>query len=237
MTRTETHRSAAPSPRLRGLIGRSAAKAAAPDERGEERCDLCSEPIGPEHRHLLDLERRQILCACQACKILFDRKEAGGDHYRLIPDRSREIVDFDLDDADWQNLRIPVDMAFFFASTAVGRVVAFYPSPMGATESLLELEAWENLRARNPVLAELEPDVEALLVNRARGAREHWLVPVDRCYGLVGLIRTRWKGLGGGEEVWHEIDRFFDELRGRATMATRDGKEAAWPRSRSESPT
>ena len=236
MSRASAQPPVTTSPRLRGLIDRSA-KAAAPEQPGEERCDLCSEPIAADHRHLLDLDRRQILCACQACKILFDRKEAGGEHYRLIPERCRAIADFELDDADWQNLRIPVDMAFFFASTAVGRVVAFYPSPMGATESLLELEAWENLEARNPVLGELEPDVEALLVNRARGAREHWLVPVDRCYALVGLIRMRWKGLGGGEEVWGEIDRFFDGLRRGATVVTKDGKEATWHGSRSGSPT
>ena len=62
------------------------------------------------------------------------------------------------------------------------------------------------------MLGELEPDVEALLVNRTRGAREHWLVPVDRCYELVGLIRTHWSGFGGGSEVWEQVDAFFDRL-------------------------
>ena len=224
MSVPSSERPAAATPRLRGLIERAARRAAPTQEHDEERCDLCSEPIGPEHRHLLDLERRQILCACRACKILFERREAGGERYRLVPERCLEIADFDLDDARWQALRIPVDMAFFFTSTAVGRVVAFYPSPMGATESLLELEAWEDLQARNPVLAELEPDVEALLVNRARGAREHWLVPVDRCYALVGLIRIRWKGLAGGEEVWAEIDSFFENLRREGTVVTREGR-------------
>ena len=47
---------------------------------------------------------------------------------------------------------------------------------MGPTESLLELDAWQALEAANPVLAQMEPDVEALLVNRARGARR----PLDR---------------------------------------------------------
>ena len=42
--------------------------------------------------------------------------------------------------------------------------------------------------------------------------REHWLVPIDDCYELVGLIRSRWRGFGGGEEVWAAIDRFFDDL-------------------------
>ena len=156
------------------------------------------------------------MCACRACRILFDRSAAGGGHYRLIPDRRLRLAGFELDDAAWEELRIPVDMAFFFHSSAAERVVAFYPGPMGATESLLELEAWQALEAANPVLASMEPDVEALLVNRARGAREHWLVPIDDCYALVGLIRTRWRGLTGGKEVWEEIGRFFEALDGRS---------------------
>jgi hypothetical protein len=114
-------------------------------------------------------------------------------------------------------------MAFFFRNSAAARVVAYYPGPMGATESLLDLADWRRLEDDNPVLADMTPDVEALLVNRARGAREHWLVGLDRCYELVGVMRTRWRGLGGGSEVWHAIDRFFADLR--------DGerKEAAWP--------
>jgi Family of unknown function (DUF5947) len=215
---------AAAGSRLRSLIARSRQPAGGP----EEACELCSEPIPAEHRHMLDLQRRQLLCACRACALLFDRREAGGGRYRLVPDRSRRVVDFDLDDLRWQALRIPVDMAFFFRSTPLERVVAFYPGPMGATESLLELTDWEDLEERNPVLAAMEPDVEALLVNRANGAREHWIVPVDRAYGLVGLIRTRWKGLGGGDEVWTEIDRFFAALREGGGMVNREGEEARW---------
>jgi hypothetical protein len=194
----------------------------------QEQCELCSEPIPPEHRHLLDLHDRKLLCACRPCSILFDSRAAGGGHYRLIPDRSRYLADFELGDALWQNLRIPVDLAFFFHSSAAGRVVAFYPSPLGATESLLELDDWQELVTRNPLLERLEHDVEALLVNRARGAREHWLVPVDRCYALVGVIRTRWKGFGGGPEVWADVDSFFEGLRQGAKVVTRDGKETSW---------
>jgi hypothetical protein len=129
-----------------------------------------------------------------------------------VPTRRRRLEGFALDDAQWDRLRIPVDMAFFFHSTRAERVSAFYPSPAGPTECLLELEAWTELEAANPVLGEMEPDVEALLVSRARGMREHWLAPIDDCYELVGLIRTHWRGFGGGEEVWAEIDRFFDDL-------------------------
>lgn len=178
----------------------------------EERCDLCGEPVPPQHRHLVDVDSRRLMCACRACTLLFDRPAAGGGHLKLLPTRRERLEQFQLDDRAWASLRIPVEMAFFFDSTPSERIVALYPSPMGATESLLELEAWTDLVAANPVLRELEPDVEALLVSRARGMREHWRVPIDDCYELVAVIRTRWKGFGGGEEVWAELGRFFEDL-------------------------
>ena len=138
------------------------------------------------------------MCACRACSILFDSEAASEGKYRLMPDRRLFLEDFEMNDAQWESLRIPVDMAFFFYSTPAERVVAFYPSPMGPTESLLKLGAWEELERHNPVLEGMERDVEALLVNRVRGAREHFLVPMDECYSLVGLIRTRWRGLAAG---------------------------------------
>lgn len=183
-------------------------------EQELERCDLCGEPIPADHRHLLDLSSRELMCACQACRILFERPAAGGGgaHYRLVPDRRLVLDGFVMDDVAWARLRIPVDMAFFFWSSQAEKVQAFYPGPMGATESQLELNAWEDLVRDNPVLDTLEPDVEALLVNRARGARLYFLVPIEDCYRLAGLIRTRWRGLSGGEEVWKEIDGFFKEV-------------------------
>lgn len=197
----------------------------------EERCELCGEPIPPEHRHLLDVETRELMCACRACKVLFDRPQAGGSHYRLVPDRRLQLEGFELDDVTWAELRIPVDMAFFFKSTPAGRTVAFYPSPMGATESQLELEAWVGLERANPVLRSMEADVEALLVNRAKGASQHFLVPIEDCYGLVGLIRTSWKGLAGGEEVWRGIGEFFERLSSRSEAVTdKREEEEAWPR-------
>ncbi len=183
-----------------------------PAPEAGEHCDMCAAPVPPGHRHLVDLKDRRMLCACRACALLFDSTAAGGGHLRLLPTRRRRLDDFVLDDARWDRLRIPVDMAFFFRNTEAERVSAFYPSPAGPTESLLELEAWSELEADNPVLAELEPDVEALLISHARKMREHWLVPIDDCYELVGVIRSRWRGFGGGEEVWTEIDRFFNDL-------------------------
>jgi hypothetical protein len=172
-----------------------------------ERCDLCSAPIPAAHRHLMDVESRELMCACQACKTLFDRGAAGGGHFRLVPTRRVRLDDAQLTDAMWEELRLPVDIAFFVRSGVEDRVQAYYPSPMGATESLLTFDL--------EVLHTLEPDVEALLVDRHKGAREHWIVPIDDCFRLVGLIRTHWQGLTGGRDVWVEIGRFFDGLERR----------------------
>lgn len=212
--------------RLAKLARRGAASpgpAGAPLEY--EHCELCNAPIDPRHRHLLELRSRELICACQACSLLFDRAAAGGDRFKLVPDQVTSLADFELSDPAWESLRIPVEIAFFFHNSAERRTMAFYPSPMGATESQLGLEAWTEIEAANPVLAGMADDVEALLVNRARGARRQWLVPIGECYRLVGLIRTRWKGLSGGKEVWAEIDAFFDELDRRAKPAPQTGIE------------
>jgi len=173
-----------------------------------ERCDLCAAPMAADHRHLLEPEARELQCACRACALLFDR----GGRYLLVPTRRIRLDSLVLSDLMWEELRLPVDIAFFLRDSRAGRVMAYYPGPMGATESHLELSAWQELEAANPVLATLEPDVEALLVNRAQGARQHWLVPIDDPFRLVAVIRTHWKGLTGGREVWLQIPRFFDGL-------------------------
>jgi hypothetical protein len=184
--------------------------------RIEEHCDLCAEPIGPQHRHLLNLTNRELLCVCQACTLLFDQTAAGGGTRRLIPTRCLSLTDFELTDAQWESLRIPVNIAFFCYSTTAQRVMALYPSPMGPTESQLVFATWADMERRNPILKQMEPDVEALLVNRARDSKAAFLVPIDLCYQLVGLIRIHWKGISGGQEVWQEIERFFADLRERS---------------------
>ncbi|MDQ3871968.1 MAG: DUF5947 family protein [Chloroflexota bacterium] len=208
-------------------LGKLAQRSTTEREAAREHCDLCSAPLAPEHRHVLNLVNRELMCACQPCSLLFDRSAAGGGHYRLVGDRRLAIDDFQMSDLAWEELRIPVEIAFFFHSSSHGRVMTYYPSPMGPTESLLGLEAWKDLEKSNPVLATLEPDVEALLVNRARGARQHWVVPVSECYALVGLIRTRWRGLTGGKEVWEAIAEFFEDLDGRSRRASRNHGQQA----------
>jgi hypothetical protein len=176
-----------------------------------ERCELCGTALPSHHAHLLELQNRRLTCACEPCSVLFLHR--GGSAYRRVGRTIRRLADFQMTDAAWDSLRIPIGLAFFVNSTPDGRVMAFYPGPAGPTESLLALEAWSEIKACNPALAEMEPDVEALLVNRVGVMREHYLVSIDRCYELAGLIRLHWRGLSGGEEVWREIASFFERLR------------------------
>ena len=179
-----------------------------------ERCELCGAGLGPDHAHLVEVAARRLHCACQACAILFSGQGAG--KYRRVPRDARLLADFRLTDVQWEELNLPIGLAFFLHSTPAGRVVALYPSPGGATEALPSPEAWQALGDDNPVLRDLEPDVEALLVNRLGPTPECYRVGVDRCYELVGLIRTHWRGLSGGTAVWEEIGRFFQALREQA---------------------
>jgi Family of unknown function (DUF5947) len=218
-------------PAANGGLRRLAQRSTLEREAAAEHCELCGTVIPSAHSHVLALATRDVKCACRPCGILFDRRAAAEGRYRLIPDRRLAVSDLALDDTLWEELRLPVDVAFFFHVSAAGRVVAYYPSPMGPTESQLELSAWAALEAANPLLRTLEPDVEALLVNRVRGARHHLVVPIDECYALVGLIRTRWRGLTGGKEVWEELARFFADLERRSRVASRnDIKELTWAR-------
>ena len=178
-------------------------------------CQLCAEPITSDHRHLLDTERRELTCACGACALLFDTRSVAGHRYRLIPQRYRALDSAIFDGGVWEALALPVDIAFMFRSSSIDRPVAFYPGPMGATASALPLPAWDEIISRSPELATLEPDVEAILVHRTRGARDYWLVPVDECYRLAGAMRATWQGISGGDGVRAAITAFFRRLAAR----------------------
>jgi Family of unknown function (DUF5947) len=185
--------------------------ARAVDETASERCEFCGLPLARDHRHLLEVDLRRILCACDPCALRFENVIGG--RFKLIPRHVRALPEFQISDAQWDELAIPINLAFLFFSTPEAKTVALYPSPAGATESLLTLSAWQVLAAENPGLASLEPDVEALLVNRIGHARDYFIAPIDICFSLVGIIRLHWRGLSGGDAVWRECDAFFARLR------------------------
>ena len=183
-----------------------------------ERCEMCTEPITEDHSHVIDLESRAIMCTCRGCYLLFTHSGAGGKRHRAVPDRCLYAPSFALGSALWESIGIPVRMAFLFRNSVLDTTVAFYPSPAGATESLLPLGAWEEMLDSNSEFATVSPDVEALLINKNDAGFECFLVPIDVCYELVGLVRLHWRGFDGGTEAWEAIDGFFDKLRQRATQ-------------------
>jgi Family of unknown function (DUF5947) len=185
-----------------------------------EKCEMCAEPIGAEHGHVIDLESRTILCTCRGCYLLFTHRGSGGKRHRAVPDRFRHAPRFGPGPALWESAGIPVKTAFLFRNSVQGRPVAFYPSPAGATESLLELGTWDDLLAGTPAFADIADDVEALLLNQLDLGFECFLVPIDVCYELVGLVRTTWRGFDGGTEAHEAIDGFFARLRERSEVVT-----------------
>jgi len=194
---------------LPGIGGSSAS----PDT---ERCELCSAEVLAEHSHVADLESSTLVCACRACYLLFTQVNAGRGRYRAVPDRYLSDPGRTLTPAQWDQLEIPVGLAFFLRSSSADRVAGFYPSPAGVTECILDLAAWEQLTREYPLLGEPAPDVEAALVCRTGAGVEYFLVPIDACYELAGRMRLHWRGFDGGAEAKASIADFLDKVRSRA---------------------
>ncbi len=180
---------------------------------------MCGAPLGSgPHTHVVDLDERGVRCACRACALLFVQQGAARGRYRTVPDRVLADPGFSLGEAQWAELGVPVHLAFFFRNSRLGQWIAMYPSPAGATEAPLPQDAWARLAGASALAAEIQPDVEALLVYAPRGrtALESFLAPIDTCYELVARIRTTWRGFDGGEESRRSIEAFFQSLRQRA---------------------
>jgi hypothetical protein len=177
-----------------------------------ERCDLCGVLVPENHQHLIEPVSRKLECVCDACAILFSGERQ---KYRRVPRRVQFLPEFRMTDAEWDGLRIPIGVAFLFRNSTSNRIVALYPSPAGPVESQLTLETWEDISRANPELQPMEADVEGLLVYRVGTARQHWIVPIDECFKLIGIIRMKWKGFSGGLAVWQEIGKFLEALRQR----------------------
>src|SRR5436190_9320963 len=185
-----------------------------------ERCEMCSEPISDEHQHVVNVEGRQLMCVCRGCYLLFTDTHAQL-RYRAVPDRYLAFPDFALDRREWEALQIPVGLAFFFRNSALGRTVAFYPGPAGATESELDLSSWNNIRDADPRVDLLADDTEALIVrvpDNGAGDPQCHLIPIDACYEFVGRLRLLWHGFDGGQQAREFITEFFDQIAARSRV-------------------
>ncbi|PEG33019.1 hypothetical protein CQY20_33040 [Mycolicibacterium agri] len=205
------------------VLARIRASRGAPEPAGE-RCEMCSEAIADEHQHVVNLEGRQLMCVCRGCYLLFTDSHAEL-RYRAIPDRYLVFPDFALDRRAWEALQIPVGLAFFFHNSTLGRTVAFYPGPAGATESELDLQAWNDIRTADSRVDTLAMDTEALLVrvpDDENTSPQAYLVPIDACYEFVGRLRMIWRGFDGGQEVRSYIDEFFESLDSRSRVIDRE---------------
>jgi hypothetical protein len=187
------------------------------DPPGTERCEMCQTILDGRHGHLVDMDKRSIACACRACYLLFTHEGAAGGRYKAVPERICHDPARPLAGTDWNELQIPVAMAFFFFNSALGRVVAGYPSPGGVTECELDLEAWDRLAAAYPLLGDMAPDTEAIFVHKD----EVFLIPIDMCYSLVGELRMYWQGFDGGAEARGALEKFLAGLRHRAVVLER----------------
>ncbi|MBO0809828.1 MAG: hypothetical protein J2P32_16150, partial [Actinobacteria bacterium] len=182
-----------------------------------ERCEMCGTGILEGHGHVADLEGSALMCTCRPCYLLFTHSQAGGGRYRAVPDRYLSDPQRPLSAAEWEELEIPVGLAFFLHSSQQDQLTGFYPSPAGATECTLDLAAWQRLAAGHPLLLAAEPDVEAVLIHRSGdGVVEYFLVPIDACYELAGRMRLLWHGFDGGSEARESIAEFLDLTRSRA---------------------
>jgi hypothetical protein len=167
---------------------------------------MCGVDLPERHRHVLDEQSDELMCACRPCTLLFERDAAGRGHYRLVPEHRERMPGLDP-----HELGVPVGLAFFVRRSD-GSVVAHYPSPLGATRWDVDPGTWRRVEERCPPVRDMAAGVQALLLNTARGAREHWVVPVDDCYRLVAVIQREWRGLSGGSTVWPAVERFFADL-------------------------
>lgn len=186
------------------------------------RCELCANEIEDDHSHIVELLKRTLMCACRPCHLLFTSEGAGEGRFRSVLDDWRMLTP-PIDPDRWRMLDLPVGTAFLLRSSAAGgQLIAFYPSPAGATESLLSLDAWDALAEERPELRAVRVDIEALLVRSDRaGAMRFYIVPVDACYELVGRVRETWRGFDGGTEGRAAIDRFFETVEARCLRSAR----------------
>jgi hypothetical protein len=176
----------------------------------------------------VDVASRALMCSCRPCYLLFTDEHAHL-RYRSVPERYLAFPELTMDARMWDELQIPVGLAFLFRNSVQGRTVAFYPGPAGATESELPLGAWDTVVAAHPDLASVVSDVEAILLrapDHRRAGVECYLVPIDSCYELVGRLRKVWRGFDGGQQARAQLEGYFQLLATRSRPARGSGPAA-----------
>jgi hypothetical protein len=178
------------------------------DDAGEPaECELCAGPLEREHRHVVEVRARRILCACDPCALLFD--EASTRRFRTIPEHVRRETPFGAYEA-WNALGL-AEGSFVLFGSSEQHWIAVEPGVSGAAERVLDPVSWHAVWTRSELARAMASDVEALIVRRDRRA-EAFAAPIDRCYALTGAMRRHWQGEDGGNDVRATLVAFFEGL-------------------------
>ena len=197
-----------------GALRRRRRRRRRPTPAPGERCEMCAEPIADASTpHVV--ERRGAHPALHVPRLL-PAVHPPGRGAGPLPRRARSLRCASRrsgsTEPQWDALQIPVRMAFFFHNSDARPRRRLLPEPGGRHRVAAPARGLAGAgRRRTRCWPSLAPDVEALLV-RGRARRsgfECFLVPIDACYELTGVVRRRWRGFDGGEEAWRDIDAFF----------------------------
>ena len=82
----------------------------------DEWCELCGAGLPPDHRHLIHLDERRLLCACETCWSV----RSGEAAFRPAGVRTEWLADFELPDEAWASFGIPIGLAFFMRTGRAG---------------------------------------------------------------------------------------------------------------------
>ena len=206
--------------------------------RPAARCDRCGVGLlpDPRHAHLFSYSRRSLLCACAACSAPYREGVIGKERspaYRLVPSRVERIDALSLTQADWEELGIPVQIAFLLKNQREnGWRLGRGRGPSRLSQPGREYGIGHPAGGVDPPLVQLL-SARATRAGRRSPARRqaprqarYFRAPIDECYRLAGLLRSHWEGFAGGPRVGAAVDDFFAELASRAATDETDNRHA-----------
>lgn len=184
-------------------------------------CEGCDGVLALSHHHVVDVQGH-LRCVCAACAARLPSSEPA--RFRAVGTRVLSDPRLQVDAAEWEAIGVPLPFGFVTYHTPTHRWVARAPTPTGPLERVVDPQGWLSLAGRTPLVAQIRPDVEALLVG-GRPTPQAWLAPIDACYELQGYVRRHWRGAQGAAG-WLVLDTFFDRL--RATSQTIRSVRSGW---------